>query len=140
MHLYVQPSGEDQKIDFSNLAEISVYVPFVRIRTFPYPLLACDIDDIPQTLIGWNDKDNSYDVHNMIFDVPYEGMKRKRLVLSKTPGDSRISDSKEYQESSDYLVTQEVAEQDAAGGKLERVQPRPIFSIVKHYPRFEKEK
>lgn len=107
----------------------------------PYPLLACDIDHIPQTLIGWNDKDNSYDVHNMIFDVPYEGMKRKRLVLEKTPGDTRISDHEDYQESSDYLETQDVAEQDAAGGELERVQPRPIFSIVKHYPRpSEKEK
>jgi hypothetical protein len=136
-----KPSGEDQKIDFSNVPEISVYVPFVRVRNFPYPLLACDIDDLPQTLIGWTDKDNSYDVHNIIFDVPYANMKRTRSVLSNTAGDTKISEHEDYHESSDYNIAEEAAEEDAAGDKMDRVRPRPIFSIVKHYSRaFENEK
>jgi hypothetical protein len=130
-----KPSGEDQMIDFSNAPEISAYVPFMRVRAFPYPLLACDIDDLPQTLIGWTDKDNSYDVHNIIFDVPYENMKRTRMIVSKTAGNTKISEHEDYHESLAYKVATEATEEDAAKGRLDRVQPRPIFSIIRHYSR-----
>jgi len=31
-----------------------------------------------QELIGWKDPYNSYDYHNLIFDVPWEGMPRQK--------------------------------------------------------------
>ena len=55
------------------------YIPQISIRAFPYPLLSCDIDDIDERFIGWSTADSeSLDKHNMIYDVPYEGMKRHR--------------------------------------------------------------
>ena len=66
------PHGVVQHIDFSSNEEIFGYVPQIKLDEFPFPLLACDIDDIDRGLIGWTDENRSYDFHNMIFDVPYE--------------------------------------------------------------------
>lgn len=41
--------------------------------------------DVDQSLIGWNDPETSYDNYNIIFDVPYEGMKRSKR-LKGVPG------------------------------------------------------
>lgn len=130
----MQPAGEDQKIDFSNVVEISAYVPQIRIRFFPYPLLACDIDDIPETLIGWSDTHNDHDIHNLIYDIPYEGSKRAKRTPSPTKAPA--SDS-EHEDQGDKAAAanEEEATQDATADPTNDIPKWPIYSIVKYYPR-----
>lgn len=66
------PNATMQSIDFSANQGTDGYIPQIRLDEFSFPLLACDVDSIPQGLIGWRDRSQSYDYHNMIFDVPYE--------------------------------------------------------------------
>jgi len=122
------PSGQDQHIDFSANSEIFGYVPQVRQPGFPFPFLACDIDRIDQGLIGWNDPSKSYDHYNLMFDVPWEGMPRKKVILENTRTTTRISSQDEFRQSSTHHL--------AAGqnGLDVRSKHRPIFSIIKHYP------
>lgn len=78
-------------IDFHNVAEISAYVPQFKIGAFQYPVLACNVDNFVKTWIGWTDPTApSYDQHNVIFDVPTEGMRQKTdrgMDLEDSPGD-----------------------------------------------------
>eukprot|EP00542_Grammatophora_oceanica_P010709 CAMPEP_0194043292 /NCGR_PEP_ID=MMETSP0009_2-20130614/14957_1 /TAXON_ID=210454 /ORGANISM="Grammatophora oceanica, Strain CCMP 410" /LENGTH=944 /DNA_ID=CAMNT_0038687459 /DNA_START=167 /DNA_END=3001 /DNA_ORIENTATION=- len=73
------PDGEDQHIDFSS-EEISGYVPQFKVGAFQYPCIAADVDDFDKSLIDFQDpKDPQYDTHNLIFDMPYKGMKRPKV-------------------------------------------------------------
>lgn len=132
---FLQPSGEDQKIDFSNVPEISAYIPQIRNRNFPWPLLACDIDGVPDTLIGWTDSHNSYDVHNLIYDVPYEGSKRKRspTVPDKNEGTATVSEHDDEGDDS-ASKNKNVTSPDGTGTATD-IPKWPIFSLVKYYPR-----
>lgn len=64
----------------------------MTVPGFHFPLLACDIDDIDVDLISWRNPNANntshphlnYDDYNLIFDVPYEGMKRTKNVTSST--------------------------------------------------------
>jgi hypothetical protein len=78
------PDGQKQEIDFSKsptagsvciimyrmkhtntmpgcVPEIFCYIPQIKLKSFPFPFLACNIDDMDQDLIGWSDPANSYD-------------------------------------------------------------------------------
>ena len=119
MSLFVgmyRPVGKDQKIDFSNVKDIDGYIPQVK-GPYAYPLLACNIDDVDQSLIGWNDPGTSYDKYNMILDVPYEDMKRSQIIEGSTRHYVRIKNHPEYTESPNDGSEEE----------------RPIFRIVKHW-------
>lgn len=102
----------DAQIDFENVAEISMYVPQFKVGALNYPVLACDVDEVNTRWIGWSDpSDPSYDKHNLIFDVPYENMKRQK---------------------------RETAKRSASGGNDVNSSHReasPIFSIVKSWSR-----
>jgi hypothetical protein len=50
-----QPEGASQHIDFSSNEEIFAYVPQLKFGGHPFPYLCCDIDDLDQGLVGWND-------------------------------------------------------------------------------------
>ncbi|KAL7559500.1 hypothetical protein ACA910_010314 [Epithemia clementina (nom. ined.)] len=113
------PSGMVQNIDYSSNAEIYGYIPQIKLVELAFPVLACDVDGIHQELIGWKDEGNCYDFHNMIFDVPYEGMKRKIRSRGNLRSSSYIGDQDESAASETTTLLQ---------------QPKPIFSIVKHYP------
>uniref|UniRef100_A0A7S1GL09 Uncharacterized protein n=1 Tax=Cyclophora tenuis TaxID=216820 RepID=A0A7S1GL09_CYCTE len=105
-----EPDGKDAHINFHNVAEISAYVPQFKIGAFQYPVLACDVDDFVKTWIGWTDPAApSYDQHNLIFDVPTEGMRDKT------------------QRGEDLAET---VEDEIERSILER---RPIYSIVKSW-------
>ena len=74
-----QAGGVDAQIDFQNVAEISLYVPQFKVGSLNYPVLACDVDELNTSWIGWSDpSDPSYDKHNLIFDVSHENMKRQK--------------------------------------------------------------
>ena len=85
----------------------------LQVPGFHLPFLACNIDDIDVNLIDWRNPNNqndadlhrSYDDQNLIFDVPFDGMKR-----------SRHDDVTSNRETS------------------VEAKSNPIFSIVKHYP------
>lgn len=113
-----KPQGADQSIDFSSVPDIDGYVPQVKVSSSFFPLLACDVDDIDTSLIGWNDPGTSYDEYNLIFDVPYENMRRSKKITGGTRRLTRISDHPEYKLNE--------------GNKADAT---PIFSIMKHYRR-----
>jgi hypothetical protein len=66
----------------------------------------------------------SYDYHNLIFDVPWKGMRRQLMMLENTRSTEAIQDQEDYVENS---------ERNGKGvTPIELV--KPIFSIIKHYP------
>lgn len=109
------PKGEMQRIDFSANPEISAYVPEIFLPSFPFPFLACDTEGIDEDLIGWTDPLRSYDFHNLMFDVPYEGMKRQARSETKISGDRSLK--KPSKDNAEDVASQ-----------------KPIFSVIKHYP------
>lgn len=118
--------GQDQHIDFSANPGIFCYVPQIRWAGFPFPFLACDIDRIDQGLIGWNDPHRSYDHHNLMFDVPWEGMPRKKMINENTRAIKQIAAHEGFQENSNRLSVK------TKSGQVSAV--RPIFSVISHYP------
>jgi len=111
-----KPTGQDQKIDFSSIKDIDGYIPQVRIGSYAYPLLACDIDDVDQTLIGWNDPGTSYDEYNMVFDVDHSSRKRKSKIAGSTRFCGKLRSHTDYQRSDSHDENE-----------------KPIFSIVKQW-------
>lgn len=80
-----------------------------------------------QGLIGWNDPSHSYDFHNLIFDVPWKGLSRHKVIERNTRDTTLVN------EQSQYVETEERFGPD--GQPLPPlVLIKPIFSIVKHYP------
>jgi len=118
------PEAKDNKIDFSTVQEINAYVPQIIDPNLSFPILACDVDSIDQNLIGWNDPHRSYDFHNVLYDVPWPGMKRSRKINENTRGMTHISQHTKYQKDN----REEGRDVDTLPGKS------PIFSIVKHWP------
>lgn len=62
----------DQGIDFLDAKcnqELSGYIPQVEVPGFVYPLLAADIKDVDENLIGWIDHAEGYAPHNLFHDV-----------------------------------------------------------------------
>jgi hypothetical protein len=43
-----EPDGQNQQVDFSSVSEIFGYVPQIKLKAFPFPFLACNIDQIDQ--------------------------------------------------------------------------------------------
>ena len=89
----------------------------------PFPFLICDIDDIDQGLIGWNDPTRSYDYYNLIFDIPHESLRRKRMIEGNTRAVTTLADHE------DFEVRDSHRPHTARNGKN-----RPIYSVVSHYP------
>lgn len=69
LHNTYEADGESQNIDFSSYPDIFAYVPQVKMKGFPFPLLACSVDKIDRALIGWGDEDKEYDDNNLMNDV-----------------------------------------------------------------------
>jgi len=110
------PVGQDQKIDFSSIRDIDGYIPQVRVGSYSYPLIACDIDDIDLTLIGWTDPGTSYDEYNVTFDVNHKSISRKTKIEGSTRKYGKLRNHKDFRESADY-------DEDV----------NPIFSVVKQW-------
>ncbi len=111
--------GKDQNIDFSNLEKTDAYIPVIREPSLPFPLVTCDIDEIPLKFLGFQiPQDEKMDDYNVIFDIQHKDMKRSqkmRASMQSMTGLEMISQHSQYQFSM----------------KKER---RPVFDIVKHWP------
>lgn len=69
-------------------------------------------------MIGWQDPNRDYDYFNLLFDVPFEGMPRKR--------------KKDRSEAWDEVGG---AGEDAIEQELDtKERSAPLFSIIKYYP------
>ena len=119
-----QATGKAQRIDFSANPEIFAYVPQIKLPSFPFPLIACDIDDLYQELIGWTDTSRSYDFYNLMFDVPFDGMKRTQRIDANTRGSAQISDHEAFK----------LSDKDPGEGVEVEKPMKTIFSVIKHYP------
>ena len=88
--------GKASNEKFSQLDTVNGYVPQARVPGYAFPLLMCDIDDIDIGLIGWEDPQNSYDMNNMIFDVPrMREFKRKQLEGRLNKGGEQVVEHEE---------------------------------------------
>jgi hypothetical protein len=65
-------------------------------------------------LLGWVDPAHTYDRHNLIYDVPIAGQRKRRTV-------TQVSEKKKRK-------------QGEGEGLAYNRSDRPIFSLVKHYP------
>lgn len=108
--------GTDQNIDFSNLENVSAYIPQIRDPSLAFPLIACNMDDVPLHFLDFQLPEGSIDDLNVIFDVPYEGMRRRRKMKTADGSLRVLSDHDEYH----------VDNPDD--------EEKPIFDIVKHWP------
>jgi hypothetical protein len=139
-----QPEGDSQNIDFSSNPEIFAYVPQLKFGGHPFPYLCCDIDDLDQDLIGWNDTSHSYDYYNLLFEIPHRSLRRSATIDSNTRDFNKIADSPEYNEAlASSLQSRERTSIDLnpEGGTGVEVNAHqtgerktPLYSIVKHYP------
>ena len=125
----LQPRGAVQHIDFSSNPDIFAYVPQIKRTSQPFPFLVCDIDDIDQGLIGWNDPSHSYDFYNLIFDIPHKTLRRTKIIEDNTRETTTIAQNDDYQE-------EELRQNPSGGTEVYTRVPtgRPIYSIIKHYP------
>lgn len=113
-------ANQNQNIDFSSNDDINLYIPQIRGWGLPFPLLACDIDHIDHSLIGWSDPIRTYDYWNVIYDIPWDGMPRQRM---EEPVSGAVSVSPSTRPPDPDIPRTEF-----------KVPAKPIFSIVKYYP------
>jgi len=65
------PDGRDQRIRFHEVIhnqEVQAYIPQIIENGFEYPLIACDIDEIEECLLGWHDNIHGFSRHNLTND------------------------------------------------------------------------
>lgn len=96
--------------------EVAAYIPQIREPSLAFPLITCDVDEIPQRFLGFQVPDESIDNHNLIFDVPHDGMRRTKKIIGTTRNVEMLAEHESY----------EVSGFDSGN--------RPIFDIVKHWP------
>jgi len=119
---YYSPDGDVQDIDFSSNVEIFAYVPQVVRGGQNLPFLCCDVDDFDENMIAWADLNNSYDYHNLIFDVPHKSLRRQE----PTDDEGEEFDNKEmFGFHRARYPGKELPKLDYANS---------IYSLVKHYP------
>jgi len=111
--------GKDQNIDFSNLEYIDAYIPLIREPSLAFPLITCDIDEIPLKYLGFEIPiDERMDDYNVLFDIQHEDMRRSskmRASMLSMKGLDVISQHSQYEFSS-------------------KQETHPLFDIVKHWP------
>lgn len=78
-----------------------------------------------QSLIGWNDPTHSYDHHNVLFDVPWKGQPRTKLIETNTRDKTIIRNQSEY-------IANSNRSDNPDARPIQKV--KPLFSIMKHYP------
>lgn len=54
---------------FTEIEDIFGYVPQARLAGYPFPILLCDITNIERGLVGWNDPDENFGEHNVVYDL-----------------------------------------------------------------------
>ncbi|GKY95608.1 hypothetical protein MPSEU_000522100 [Mayamaea pseudoterrestris] len=114
-----EAANQNQHIDFSSNDGINLYIPQIRSFGLPFPLLACDVDCIDDNLIGWSDPVHSFDYHNIIYDIPWDGMPRQRVEVQLSGP------------SSPTMTRPATPEKPLSDFK---VPIKPVFSMVKYYP------
>lgn len=97
-----------------------MYVPQFDVGNFSYPVIACDVDKLNTEWIGWKDaQDETYDKHNLIYDVPYEGMKRRQFEKANSdapflPKFPVFSPVKSWSRAQDEAAIEAAADDDIA--------------------------
>lgn len=135
--------GKSQMVDFSSVPLMWAYIPNVKLDYFTqFPLLACDIDYVCQDLIGWRDPSGSYDMHNLIFDVPCQGSwRRAQRLETHASGLFRIGDHPDLLSvgsvgTGSLQQREQETEQGSQDDEKEEEgsSTSPMFSICRHYP------
>lgn len=60
---------EDQRINFSDVTNISAYIPHVASDVFSYPLFVCSMDGIGEEVIDWRDPLRSHAFYDLTKDA-----------------------------------------------------------------------
>jgi len=56
-------------VNYSDVREISCYIPQVLSKEFSYPLVVSCVDDVSTSLFEWKDPDKSHDYYNVMQDA-----------------------------------------------------------------------
>jgi len=110
---------ELEAIRFSQIDEIHAYIPQVSIEGYLFPFLLCDVDNINEDMIGWDDPDTHYDAYNLIYDIP-------RLAHQKS------------KERTLHRLGEFVSDENRDGELDDVDNTAPIFSIVKSWTPYER--
>jgi hypothetical protein len=112
---------------------IFAYVPQFKLVGQPFPFICCNIDEIDQGMIGWNDAAHGYDHYNLIFEVPHKSLLRTKTIDGNTRGTDTIAEQDEYETSQTRF---EVNRASQTGFEVNEASAwvRPIYSQIKHYP------
>jgi len=55
---------------FTEVKEISAYIPQVKLYGYPFPLILCNLGHINNDYIGWTSPRRSHEFYNVINDIP----------------------------------------------------------------------
>lgn len=86
------------------------------------PFLCCDVDDYDENMIAWGDPSNTYDHHNLIFDVPHKSLRRGKMT---TDDGAKFDHMEMFGFHRSRHPGMELGKLDYANS---------IYSLVKHYP------
>jgi len=64
-----EPSGKIIGINYSDVREISCYIPQVSSSEFSYPLIVSCVDDVATELYEWKDPDKTHAYYNVMSDA-----------------------------------------------------------------------
>ena len=120
-------------------------MPQLKFVGHPFPYICCDIDDLDQDLIGWNDATRSYDFYNLMFEIPHRSLKRTVRIEGNTRDLPTIADSDQYQVSKNLSFEEKAAREpqppeeggtEVGANSTPPIGERktPLYSIIKHYP------
>lgn len=67
-----KPDGAVEGTSFSQVKDITLYVPAVAVPEIPFPLIVCDISKLDLRYLGWEIPNGDYSSFNLIHDIePY---------------------------------------------------------------------
>jgi len=64
------PRGTTGIERFTEVEEISAYIPQVKLYGYPFPLILCDLRNINNDYIGWTSPRRSHEYYSVINDIP----------------------------------------------------------------------
>ena len=103
----------------SCLNTFDAYIPQITVPSFSFPLIACNVDQIPLYYLDHDTSLFNYvDQQNMYFDVPFEGMIRSERIKESTRNFDTIADYRSYRIQNDTENNGE---------------PNHVFDIVKYW-------
>ena len=83
--------GTPTEARFSDVPEISGYIPQVIVSGYQFPFFLCDTDGISTDLFSWDDPYKSHDYWNLLKDIPQIAQKKIELDTDQADVEDEVS-------------------------------------------------